>query len=104
MNKTKYNDHNKTKKITMTPSQASKIIVKPHITERTFDLVESFARICFIVHKSASKPEIREAVSVLYNIKAVKINTARTIYGKKAFVVLENTEKARDLATDIGML
>lgn len=104
MNKTKYYNHSKEKKIIMTPRQATKIIIKPHITERTFDMVESFARICFVVHKSASKPEIREAVSVLYNVKALKINTARTIYGKKAFVVLESTEKAKDLATNIGML
>lgn len=104
MRKTKYYEHGKPKKIIMTPRQASKIILKPHITERTFDMVESFARICFIVPKSASKPEIREAVFILYNTKALKVNTARTIYGKKAFVVLESTEKAKDLATDIGML
>lgn len=104
MNKTKHYDHNRTVEITMTPRQAAKVIIKPHITERTFDMVESFARICFIVDRSASKPEIHKAVSVLYNVEPIKINTTRTVYGKKAFVVLESTEKAKDLATDIGML
>jgi len=28
----------------------------------------------------------------------------RTIYGKKAYVKFESTDKARDLATKIGML
>ena len=61
-------------------------------------------KICFIVELTAKKPEIAEAVTTLYNQKVIKVNTARTIYGKKAFVKFENTEKARDLATKIGML
>ena len=52
----------------------------------------------------AKKPEISEAVKTLYNQKVIKVNTARTIYGKKAYVQFESTEKARDLATKIGML
>ena len=35
---------------------------------------------------------------------AIDVNTARTISGKKAFVKFESLEKARDLATKIGML
>lgn len=67
-------------------------------------MVENESKICFIVERSASKPEISEAVNTLYNEKVLNVNTARTIYGKKAFVQFENTEKARDLATKIGML
>ncbi len=88
----------------MKTEQASKIILKPYITEKTFALVENESKICFIVNNTASKPQIAEAVSLLYNEKPTKINTARTIYGKKAFVMFETTEKARDLATKIGML
>ncbi len=88
----------------MNVDQASKIIVKPYITEKTFAMVESENKICFIVERSASKPQISEAVKTLYNEKVINVNTARTIYGKKAFVQFENTEKARDLATKIGML
>jgi large subunit ribosomal protein L23 len=88
----------------MNVDQASKIILKPYITENTFAMIENESKICFIVDKSASKPQIIEAVSALYNQKATNVNTARTIYGKKAFVQFETTEKARDLATKIGML
>jgi large subunit ribosomal protein L23 len=56
------------------------------------------------VDRSASKLQIIEAVGALYNQKVTNVNTARTIYGKKAFVQFETTEKARDLATKIGML
>lgn len=104
MNKTKYYNHTAQKPITLTTSQANKIIIKPHITERTFEMVDNLACICFIVAQNATKPEIGAAISVLYNAKVLKINTARTIYGKKAFVIFESAEKANDLATDIGML
>lgn len=88
----------------MNVDQATKIILKPYITEKTFAMIENESKICFIVDRSASKPQIKEAVNALYNQKAINVNTARTIYGKKAFVQFETTEKARDLATKIGML
>ena len=88
----------------MNVDQASKVIIKPYITEKTFAMVENENKICFIVERSASKPQIVEAIKTLYNENATNVNTARTIYGKKAFVQFETTEKARDLATKIGML
>ena len=88
----------------MNVDQAMKIIIKPYITEKTFSLVENESKICFIVERSATKPEIAEAIKTLYKENVTNVNTARTIYGKKAFVQFENTEKARDLATKIGML
>ena len=88
----------------MNIDQANKIILKPYITEKTFAMIENERKICFIVEKQASKPQITEAVNTLYNQKATNVNTARTIYGKKAFVQFETAEKARDLATKIGML
>jgi large subunit ribosomal protein L23 len=88
----------------MNVDQATKIILKPYITEKTFAMIENESKICFIVDRSASKPQVAEAVNALYNEKVVNVHTARTIYGKKAFVQFETTEKARDLATKIGML
>ena len=40
--------------------QANKIILNPFITEKTFELVEAQKKICFIVEKTAKKPEIKE--------------------------------------------
>jgi large subunit ribosomal protein L23 len=83
---------------------ASKIILNPYITEKTFELVETEKKICFIVEKTASKLEIKDAINTLYNEKAISVNTARTIYGKKAFAEFESVDIARNLATKIGML
>ena len=83
---------------------ANTIILHPYITEKTFELVETEKKICFIVERSASKSQIKDAIKTLYEQKSVAVNTARTIYGKKAFVEFETVETARDLATKIGML
>ena len=83
---------------------ANKIILNPYITEKTFELVETEKKICFIVEKTASKAAIKNAINTLYEQNAVTINTARTVYGKKAFAEFETVDVARDLATKIGML
>ena len=83
---------------------ANKIILHPYITEKTFELVETQKKICFIVERTAWKSAIKTAINTLYEQKATAINTARTIYGKKAFVEFETVDVARDLATKIGML
>ncbi len=83
---------------------ANKIILHPYITEKTFELVETQKKICFIVEKTASKSAIKTAINTLYEQKAIAVNTSRTIYGKKAFVEFETVDVARDLATKIGML
>lgn len=88
----------------MNTTQATKIILRPYVTEKTFSLIEKDSRICFIVDKDASKASIKEAIKTLYEEDAIDINTARTISGKKAFVKFDTVEKARDLATKIGML
>ena len=67
-------------------------------------MIETESKLCFIVDRYASKAQISEAVSALYDAKTVSVNTARTVYGKKAFIRFESAEKARDLATKIGML
>ncbi len=88
----------------MNTSEAIKIIIRPHITEKTFALIEKDSRICFIVDSSATKSIIKEAIKTLYEEEVIDINTAKTISGKKAFVKFVSVEKARDLATKIGML
>ena len=88
----------------MKTETANKIILNPYITEKTFELVENDAKICFIVTNTSTKIMISEAIETLYHEKATSVNTARTLYGKKAFVQFETIDKARDLATKIGML
>lgn len=88
----------------MNVEEGNKIVIRPYITEKTFAMVENEQKICFLVHRESSKPSISEAIKTLYDQNAIQIETARTIYGKKAFVKFDSADKARDLATKIGML
>ena len=88
----------------MNAEEAIKIIIRPYVTEKTFAQVENEQKICFIVKRDATKMMIKNAVKALYSEDSIGVNTARTVYGKKAFVQFESVEKARDLATKIGML
>ena len=67
----------------MNVETATKIILRPYVTEKTFALVENEQKVCFLVQKEATKPQIIEAVKTLYNEDAINIETARTILWKK---------------------
>ncbi|MDO4461130.1 MAG: 50S ribosomal protein L23 [Bacteroidia bacterium] len=52
------------------------IIVKPLITEKAQKVTDKMStRFGFVVLKTASKSEIKEAVEALYNVSVVKVNT-----------------------------
>jgi large subunit ribosomal protein L23 len=71
----------------MTVEKASSIIIKPYITEKTFNLIEKENKLTFIVAEKASKDQI---------VKALQI--------KKAFIKIKGREGARDLATKMGLV
>ncbi len=81
-----------------------KIIKKPLITEKTFDLIERENKLVLIVDKSANKSEIKRAIEKIYNVKTLKINTLITAEGKKkAFIKLHPDYSAQDIAIDLGI-
>ena len=66
-----------------------RIIKKPLITEKTFDLIEKENKLVFIVDKLANKNQIKRAIEKIHNIKVLKVNTLITPKGdKKAFIKL----------------
>ncbi len=54
---------------------AREIIIRPIISERSFDMQE-LNRYTFEVAKSASKIEIAAAVEEIFNVKVLKVNTS----------------------------
>ncbi|TKJ21951.1 MAG: 50S ribosomal protein L23 [Promethearchaeota archaeon Loki_b32] len=81
-----------------------KIIKKPLITEKTFDLIEKENKLVFIVNKRANKNQIKRAIEKLHNVKVIKVNTLITSRGeKKAFVKLHPEYSAQDIAIDLGI-
>lgn len=88
----------------MNADQASKLILHPYMTEKTLASLEKENRMVFIVHDTANKKSIKEAIKVLYNVEVESVNIARTVYGKKAFVRMKEETAARDLATKFGLV
>ncbi len=88
----------------MRPDQAASIIIRPYVTENTFDRIEKENKLVFIVSNESTKNTIKQALSILYEIKVKSINTAQTIQGKKAFVTFGDDYSALDLATKLGVM
>jgi large subunit ribosomal protein L23 len=88
----------------LTVEEARSIIIKPHITEKTFNLIETQNMLIFIVSRAATKDQIRSALKTLYEAEVHDVNTLRTTSGKKAIVKFTDQEGARDLATTMGLV
>ena len=51
------------------------VLVRPLISEKSYDRLSENNAYTFIVHKKSSKPEIRNAVEHLFNVKVLSVNT-----------------------------
>jgi len=81
-----------------------KIIKRPLITEKTFDLIERENKLVFIVERSSNKNQIKNAIEKIHKIKVIGVNTLITPKGeKKAFVKLHPDNSAQDIAIDLGI-
>ncbi|RLJ08948.1 MAG: 50S ribosomal protein L23 [Candidatus Aenigmatarchaeota archaeon] len=81
------------------------IIMYPHLTEKSVNLVETQNKLVFIVNRKANKKEIKEAVEKEFNVKVVNVNLEITRKGeKKAYVKLSKETPAIDIASRLGMV
>ncbi len=62
--------------------EARQIIIRPVITERSFDMQE-YNRFTFEVAKTASKIEIAKAVEEIFDVKVLRVNTVNVKSKKK---------------------
>ena len=88
----------------MRPDQAASIIIRPYVTENTFDRIEKENKLVFIVSNDSTKNTIKQALSILYEVNVKAVNTTQTIQGKKAFVTFDDDYSALDLATKLGVM
>jgi large subunit ribosomal protein L23 len=98
------NIDNNNKNETLNTYQAEEVIIQPHVTEKTFNMIERENKLTFIVPEKATKKKIAESLEVLYEAEVSQVNTLRTIRGKKAIVRFAAPEGARDLATKLGLV
>jgi large subunit ribosomal protein L23 len=88
----------------MQPEDALDVVIRPYVTEKTFDLIERQNKIVFLVNPRSSKSKIKQAVETLYDVKVQSVNTSFTITGKKAYVRLSPESPASDLASKLGLV
>lgn len=81
------------------------VIEYPVITEKTVNLISTDNRITFVVNKSSTKEQIKNAVEKMYNVKVKKINVIKDRKNrKKAMVTLKKEYNAQDLANKLGVI
>ena len=66
------------------------IIIKPHVTEKTMNLIDINNEITFVVNRKANKTQIKKAFEDLYDEKV-------------AYIKLVEEEMAEELAVRIGV-
>jgi large subunit ribosomal protein L23 len=98
----------------MNPERIYKVLLGPHISEKATIVAEGSEQVVFRVAKDATKPEIKQAVEELFNVKVAGVNvlnikgkTKRTMRGmgkrndvRKAYVRLAEGSEIDFLAGD----
>ena len=80
------------------------VIIKPHVTEKTMNLIDLNNEITFVVNRKANKSQIKRAFEELYEEKVAKVNTHITTKGEKvAYIKLVEEEMAEELAVRMGV-
>ena len=81
------------------------VIIQPVSSDKNIQKMERENTMTFIVAEHATKGQIKEAFSKLYNVRVRKVNTLNTCKGKKkAYIRLQNDKDALNIASKIGIL
>jgi large subunit ribosomal protein L23 len=82
-----------------------KVIVYPHLAEKSMNMVEFENKLTFIVRRGATKKDIKEAVESLFDVRVVSVQTEITPGGvKKAYAKLSEETPASEIAARLGMV
>ncbi len=80
------------------------IIVKPHVTEKTMNLIDQNNELAFVVRRDSTKAQIKKAFEQLYDQEVSRVNTHITSKGVKlAYIKLVGENEAEDVAVKMGV-
>ncbi|MBU0533035.1 50S ribosomal protein L23 [Candidatus Micrarchaeota archaeon] len=81
------------------------ILIEPVKTEKAISKIEYENTLTFHITLDASKPQVKEEVEKLFNVKVASVRTFVTAKGEKhALVKLTKEFKADDIATKLKMI
>ncbi|WP_423791963.1 50S ribosomal protein L23 [Methanocaldococcus indicus] len=80
------------------------VILYPVVTEKAIRLLEEENKLVFIVHRKATKQDIKKAMKELFDVEVEKVNTLITPKGeKKAYIKLKEGYDASKIAAELGI-
>jgi len=81
------------------------VIINPLTTEKAVKLMESENKLIVITARKSKKQEIKNAAEKLFNVKVIRVNTMILTNGKKkAYLTLDKSTPAIDVATQLGLI
>ncbi len=80
------------------------VIVRPHVTEKTMNLIDQRNELTFVVLRDSNKSAIKSAFEQLFDEKVKKVNTHINSKGLKlAYISLVEENAAEDVAVKMGV-
>ena len=81
------------------------VIQYPLSTEKAVRQIEFDNKLVFVVHRDATKRDVKKAVEELFKVTVVKVNIDNSFTGiKKAYVRLGGGSLASDVSADLGLI
>jgi len=87
------------------------ILLHPYVTEKTLNMLQGTKaqdlkdgnRLEFLVHRNATKPQIKKAFEELFQAKVASVNTFIRPDGKHAIIKLKPEYSAEEIGMRIGV-
>ena len=74
------------------------VLLRPLISEKSYDRLSENNAYTFIVHKKSTKPEIRNAVQQLFDVEVVSVNTMNKKGKNKRFGFIIGRQSDKKIA------
>jgi large subunit ribosomal protein L23 len=78
--------------------------MKPVVTEKAVMLIEMQNTLLFELDKRMTKTEIKKEFEEIFNVKVEKVNTLIKHNKKYAYIKLNKSNPAIDVATKLGLI
>lgn len=62
----------------MNKEKLMRVLIAPHVSEKSTTVADKFNQYVFKVIKQAAKPEIKQAVELLFNVKVESVQISNT--------------------------
>ncbi|MFH0927490.1 MAG: 50S ribosomal protein L23 [Candidatus Micrarchaeota archaeon] len=84
--------------------ETGQILLYPITTEKAIAAIEFANQLTFVVHRDATKQQIKQEAEKIFAIKVAKVNTKITLDGKKHAYIKLKEGKADDIAAQLKIV